>query len=92
MAFVIKHSNSFRVRRLPAQPPRKSHNAPESWGVVVKTDPKHVPTDSTAESREPSTFWLPARQLQEVRATGTFLRAWSQHAILWPISCMGYPP
>lgn len=50
MVFVIK-CNSLRLWRLPVQPPRKSHNASESLGVAVKTDPKHLSTESTAKSR-----------------------------------------
>lgn len=53
MAFVIKHSNSLRLWRLPAHPPRKSHSGPgERWGVGVKTDQKHFPTESAAKRGE----------------------------------------
>ena len=91
MASVIKHSNSLRLWRLPAQPPRKSHSGPGGEvgnGSEVRSE--SLPHRKRSQKRrEPSTFWLPARQLQEVTATGTFLQAQSQHTVLWPISCLG---
>ena len=63
MAFVIKHSNSLRFWRLPAQPPRKSHNGlGGELGSDSEDRSETLPQRKLSQKwRQPRTFWLPAK-------------------------------
>lgn len=61
---------------------KKKPQCPRELGSGREDRAETLPhREHSQEPSAPSTSWLPARQLQEVTATGTFLQAWCQHAI-----------